>query len=256
MNKYEHFKALHQGEEALFLGGAWDLDSAIALEQAGFAAIGTTSWGMAATLGLADGEQMSLEHNLATVMLIVKHVNIPVSADMEAGYAEDPKTIITNVLRMAETGVAGINLEDSLKGQGGMRDVAKHSQLLTDIRTALDANGFGGLFLNARTDTYFMSEQPLHDTISRGKAYADSGADGLFVPGIQEMEEIRAVASAIGIPLNVLSLPHVTDVRKLQECGVRRFSFGNALYDDRRAALMARAKELAGMRNTAMLYSK
>ncbi|MBE0343447.1 isocitrate lyase/phosphoenolpyruvate mutase family protein, partial [Paenibacillus sp. 28ISP30-2] len=179
MNKIQQFKALHTSEELLFLGNAWDLLSAVALEKAGFQAI-------------AD------------------HVQIPVSADIEAGYGEDTATIVEHVLRTADVGVAGINIEDSLKQQKGLREVVLHSNLLSKIRAALDAHGFNDFFINARTDTYLQKDTPLLETIERAKAYVESGASGIFVPGLKVDEEIREVVHQVHAPLNLLALPGLT----------------------------------------------
>ena len=117
MNKIQEFNELHSSKELLFLGNAWDLLSALSLEKAGFKAIGTTSWGIASSIGLRDGELIDFERHLGIIKTIVDNVKIPVSADIEAGYSEDPSKIIHHVLRTADVGVAGINIEDSLKSQ-------------------------------------------------------------------------------------------------------------------------------------------
>lgn len=115
MNMMKEFKELHFSEGLLFIGNAWDPLSALTLEKAGFKAIGTTSWGIANSLGYSDGELIDFDQHLAIIKTITENVKIPVSADIEAGYSEDPDQIINNVLRTAEIGVAGINIEDSLK---------------------------------------------------------------------------------------------------------------------------------------------
>jgi len=115
MNKIQEFNEMHASPELLFLGNAWDLLSALTLEKAGFKAIGTTSWGIANTLGFADGELIDFDRHLGIIKTIAENVKVPVSADIEAGYSEDISKIIDNVLRTADVGVAGINIEDSLK---------------------------------------------------------------------------------------------------------------------------------------------
>ncbi|ASR46515.1 carboxyphosphonoenolpyruvate phosphonomutase [Paenibacillus kribbensis] len=255
MNKIQQFNALHTSEELLFLGNAWDLLSAVALEKAGFKAIGTTSWGIANTLGFADGELIDFDQHVSIIRTIADHVQIPVSADIEAGYGEDTATIIEHVLRIADVGVAGINIEDSLKTQKGLREVDLHSNLLSQIRAALDAHGYNELFINARTDTYLQKDAPLAETIERAKAYVESGASGIFVPGLRDDEEIREVVLHVKAPLNVLSLPGLTNVRKLQQLGVKRFSFGNAFSDNIKVALHKNAEQLIKLQDTSHLYS-
>ncbi len=106
MSKIREFNELHSSQEILFLGNAWDLLSALILEKAGFKAIGTTSWGIANSLGYKDGELIDFERHLGIIKIITEHVKIPVSVDIEAGYGEDAETIVENVLRSADVGVA------------------------------------------------------------------------------------------------------------------------------------------------------
>lgn len=254
MNKIHQFHALHTSEELLFLGNAWDMLSAVALEKAGFKAIGTTSWGIANTLGFSDGELIDFDQHVSVIRTIAEHVQIPVSADIEAGYGEDTATIVEHVLRVADVGVAGINIEDSLKTQKGLREVGLHSNLLSKIRTALDGRGFQKFFINARTDTYLQMDAPLSETIERAKAYMDSGASGIFVPGLKSDEEIREVVFHVHAPLNVLSLPGLTNVHQLQQLGVKRFSFGNAFSDKIIVALQKNAEQLIELQDTSHLY--
>ncbi|OPA74151.1 carboxyphosphonoenolpyruvate phosphonomutase [Paenibacillus selenitireducens] len=255
MNKLQQFHALHHTEDILFLGNAWDLLSALALEKAGFQAIGTTSWGIASTYGFADGEHIDFETHLGMIKMIAHHVSIPVSADIEAGYGEDRETIVNNVLRTADVGVAGINIEDSPKRKKGLNPIDQHANLLSDIRNALDRNGFKDFYINARIDTYFRMEVPFEETILRAKAYVQSGASGIFVPGIRNEEEILKISQAIDAPLNILSIPGLTQVDKLKELGVKRYSIGNAFSDHVTAYMDQCAAQLLELRDTAFLYT-
>jgi len=254
MSTIQEFNELHTSKEILFLGNAWDLLSALTLEKAGFKAIGTTSWGIANSLGYADGELIDFEQHLNIIKTIVENVKIPITADIEAGYAEDPKEIIDHVLRTADVGVAGINIEDSLKKQKGLREIPQHCTLLSKMRAALDNNGYKNFYINARTDTYLQKENPLQETMDRGRSYVDSGASGIFVPGVTLDEEIKEIALNISAPLNVLSLPGLTNCNKLDELGVKRLSFGNALSDKYIAFLEKIAEILVGNRDTSHLY--
>lgn len=254
MKHMQTFLELHHADELLFLGNAWDLLSALALERAGFKAIGTTSWGIASSLGARDGEQIDFATHLGIIRKIVDHVNIPVSADIEAGYSEDMATIVEHVLQTAHVGVAGINLEDSFKTHVGLRDLSQHCDLLSKIRVALDHNGFPDFFINARTDTYFQLQDPLHETITRAKAYVESGASGIFVPGLQAEKEIQAIAAEVAAPLNILSLPGLTRCEKLQSLGVKRFSFGNAFSDKVLEFVGSCAQRLHEARDTSFFY--
>ncbi|RNB72818.1 isocitrate lyase/PEP mutase family protein [Brevibacillus panacihumi] len=254
MNKIQEFNDLHTSNDLLFLGNAWDLLSALTLEKAGFKAIGTTSWGIANTLGLADGEWIDFDRHVGIIKTIAENVKVPVSADIEAGYSEDIDQIIKNVLLTADVGVAGINIEDSLKQSNGLREISQHAKLLEKMRIALDQHGYKGFYINARTDTYFQRPNPLMETLERAKAYVESGASGIFVPGLIDHDEIREIAMNISAPLNILSLPGVTNCHKLKELGVRRFSFGNALSDKVIAYIEKNAAELVKRMDTSHLY--
>jgi len=254
MSKIQEFNDLHSSQELLFLGNAWDLLSALMLEKAGFQAIGTTSWGIANSLGYADGELIDFQRHLNIIQTIAENVSIPVSADIEAGYGSDEQSIIDNVLRTADVGVAGINIEDSLKNQTGLKSVTEHCRLLTNLRAALDYHGFKDFFINARTDTYFQLEQPFEETMVRAKAYVESGASGIFIPGLTDFNDIKAMTSNIEAPINLLSLPGLTNCQQLKELGVRRFSFGNALSDKIIAYITQHAAQLLEDQNTSSLY--
>ncbi|WP_144510458.1 isocitrate lyase/phosphoenolpyruvate mutase family protein [Bacillus sp. FJAT-22090] len=255
MNNLKRFHELHFSSEPLFLGNAWDLLSALTLEKAGFQAIGTTSWGIANSLGLKDGELVDFERHLQIIETIARHLSIPVSADIEAGYGENIQTIVQNVLRTADVGVAGINIEDSFKQKAGLRELSFQSKLLYEIRIALDNAGYKEFFINARIDTFLQKDNPLSETIERGKAYVESGASGIFVPGVTLDNDIREITYEVKAPLNVLSLPGLTNCNKLKALGVQRFSFGNALSDKVIDFMEKDAKQLFLLKDTAHLYT-
>lgn len=249
------FKSMHFGDRALFLPNAWDTLSAIILEQAGFQAIGTTSWGVSNSFGYTDGEKISFEELLAVAGKIINAVSIPVSVDIETGYADSPETVAENVLEIAKLGAAGINIEDSYKDNSGLKDSADHSGVLSLTRARLDEGGFTDFYINARIDTYFQLENPLEETINRANAYSASGATGVFVPGLHQADQIKAVVDAINVPLNLLSLPNLTDTHALEAIGVKRFSIGNALSDATIAFIEESARKLLHDETTASLYS-
>ncbi len=210
--------------------------------------------GIANSLGFADGELIDFGRHLAIIKNMVDNVKIPVSADIEAGYSDDVDTITANVLRTADIGVAGINIEDSLKNEKGLRDITKHGELLTKIRSALDNHGYKDFYINARTDTYFHKEKPLVETLERANVYIESGASGIFVPGVTNHKEIQEIAAHTDGPLNVFALPGLTYCTKLKELGVKRFSFGNALSDKVIVFMEANAQAILEAKDTALLY--
>ena len=122
------FKAMHYQKKAFLLPTVWDVQTAIILEQAGFKAIGTTSWGVANSLGYKDGQKISFDVIFSLARKIISAVNIPVSIDIESGYSEDPSSVVNNVLKLADLGVSGINIEDSLKHEKGL----KNAEILND----------------------------------------------------------------------------------------------------------------------------
>jgi 2-methylisocitrate lyase-like PEP mutase family enzyme len=255
MSKIQEFNALHESNEVLLLGNAWDLLSALSLEKAGFKAIGTTSWGVAKSLGYSDGEMIEFAIQQNVVKMIVDHVKIPVTADIESGYGEDDQTIVDNVLKLADLGASGINIEDSLKNQAGLKPLDQQCNLLSKIRTALEKNGYQGFYINARTDTYLQNQDPLNETVYRAKAYVESGASGIFVPGLKEDDEIRVIISQTNAPLNIMSLPGLTNCNKLKELGVKRLSVGGALYRKVNNLLDNCAAQIYESQDTSILFN-
>ncbi|KRF22534.1 isocitrate lyase/PEP mutase family protein [Paenibacillus sp. Soil787] len=255
MSRMKEFQRLHELNELLVLGNAWDLPSAHVLEKAGFKAIGTTSWGIAASLGYSDGEAIDFELQLAVIQRIVNHVQIPVTADIESGYGPNDEAIVTNVLKVANLGGVGINIEDSLKASAGLKRLSEQCGLLAKIRIALDNSGFGDFFINARTDPYLLNLQdPLNETLTRSKHYVESGASGIFVPGLKDKEEIKMISSSTSAPLNVMALPDLTDCDKLKELGVRRLSLGGSLYRKMTTLLEQCAVEMLDSHDASILF--
>jgi len=254
MNDALTFKTLHEQDEILFLPNAWDVLSAMVLQQAGFKAIATTSWGMANALGYNDGEGVEFEELFQQASKIIAAVNVPVSVDIESGYGGNNEQVAERVLKLAELGAAGINIEDSYKQGSGLKPVEEQSALIKDIRERLNTEGHADFFINARTDTYLQCESPLAETRVRATAYVGCGASGIFVPGLSQDSEIEELATLIKAPLNVMSLPQLTDVGQLHSLGVKRFSIGNALSDATTVFIEQQARQLLTQANTKSLY--
>src|SRR3954466_1985552 len=204
---------LHRPGEPLVLPNAWDHASAAALAQAGFPAVGTTSLGVAAALGLPDGAAETAGATGEPAHRLT-HLPVPVTIDIENGFSSEPAEVAAYVDRLGP--VAGVNLEDQLT------DPAGFAQVLVAVTGR-------GTFINARADTYWLGEGGVEATLERPKHYIDAGADGIFVPGVREEAEIAALAEALPVPLNVLFLPGLT-VPRLAELGVARISTGSLLY--------------------------
>jgi len=231
------FADLHRPGEPLLLPNAWDHASAAALAAAGFAAIGTTSLGVAAALGLRDGAAETAE---ATIDLAhrLAHLPVPITIDIEDGFSKDPASVAGYVERLGP--VAGINLEDQLG------DPTAHAAVVAAVKARTPA-----VFVNARTDTYWLGRPSLDETLERARAYVAAGADGIFVPGVTDENEIAALAEALPVPLNVLFSPGARSVARLAELGVARISTGSLLY---RAALGAAVGAATAIRDGATTF--
>jgi len=219
------FRALHDGPAILVLPNAWDVISARVYEEAGFPAVATSSAGLANSLGYADGNVLDIELHLATLERLVRALDVPLSADVESGYAADTASLATFVRRLAATGVAGYNLED-VREEGELYEIDVARERVGAARDAAP-----DLFLNARTDVYLAEVGPVDTrferTVERLHAFAEAGADGVFVPGVADAETIEKLATAAPLPLNVLAGPQVPDAAALQRLGVHRVSVGS-----------------------------
>jgi 2-methylisocitrate lyase-like PEP mutase family enzyme len=231
LRKAKYFRSLHHGPALLVLANAWDAASARLFEQAGFAAIGTTSAGIAWSQGCPDGQRLSREAMVEAVGRIAAAVSVPVTADMESGYGETAEEIAETVRLTIRAGAAGINLEDSRKEAPGLLwEASAHAENIRAARAAARAENFP-LVINARTDVYWEQagapESRLDQTIRRATTYLEAGADCIFVPGVRDAETIGRLAGAIPGPLNLLAGPGMPPVPELRQLGVRRLSVGS-----------------------------
>jgi 2-methylisocitrate lyase-like PEP mutase family enzyme len=227
-----NFHSLHAQPTPLLLANVWDVASAKAAQVAGYTAIGTSSAAIADMYGYEDGKGLSFPEVRHLVKRLLACCTLPLTVDMEYGYGDSTAQILGNLQELAELGVAGVNLEDSLIQQGTriLRDPAEFASLLHACRHHLDRNQLP-LFINVRTDTFLLDlEDARRETISRGSLYAHNGADGLFVPCITEPADIVAVIEALPLPLNVMCMPTLPDFDTLTRLGVKRISMGNAVH--------------------------
>jgi 2-methylisocitrate lyase-like PEP mutase family enzyme len=232
------FRELHYDDAPLLLPNAWDVGSALAFATAGFPAIGTTSFGIAASAGLPDGGRSS---KAATTALVAQLCRLPVhiTADIEDGYSDDPTEVAELVAELATLGVAGINMEDSRDGH--LVDSATLAAKVAAVKRRSPE-----MFVNARVDNLWFVEQATVDAVLlRARAYADAGADGIFVPGAAAPEDIQSITAGIGLPVNVLVHPSLT-LAELGELGVRRVSSGSLPY---RAAVDAAVNAVNALRD-------
>jgi 2-methylisocitrate lyase-like PEP mutase family enzyme len=211
-----HFKQLHAGPDILILPNAWDAISARVVANAGAKAVATSSAAVAWSHGYPDGNALPVPLLLATLRDITRTVNVPVTADIEAGYSDDPKTVVETVRALIDAGVAGINLED-----GG----ASPDLLCAKIEAVRNA---GAIFINARTDIFLKAmlegDAAVGESIARAHRYTAAGADGIFVPSVTDASAIGTLAKEIALPLNIMARPGVPSAAELQRLGVRRLS--------------------------------
>lgn len=232
-NLAEVFHALHHGVNALVLPNAWDAGSARLMESIGAQAIATTSAGAAWAHGYPDGDILPVPVLLASIREIARVVRVPLSADIEGGFSNDLAEVEETIAQVLDAGAVGINIED---GDG------TPELLCAKIERARRAGDRAGVrvFVNARTDVYLKAlvppEQRVEATLARAAKYRAAGADGIFVPAVLRAGEIRALAEALGLPMNVLALPGAPGLAELETLGVKRLSAGSgiarALYNE------------------------
>jgi len=225
------FLELHHGPRILVLPNAWDVASARIFEDAGFPAIGTTSAGAAFSLGYPDGQKIPREEMLAVVRRIAEAVEVPVTADVEAGFGSTPEEVAGTAQAVIAAGAVGMNLEDGVEGKPDLlADVSRQNEI---IRAVLEAAAGAGVpfVLNARTDIFLYgigpAETRLERAIDRLNAYHAAGAQSLFAPGVKDTETIAQLARGVAGPLNILATVGTPPVAELEQLGVARVSIGS-----------------------------
>jgi 2-methylisocitrate lyase-like PEP mutase family enzyme len=240
----DRFRELHKAG-CFVIPNPWDAGSARLLEQLGFKALATTSSGFAWTLGRADN-QVSVGEALAHLRAVSAAVSIPINADFEGGFAVKPEDVARNVRAATETGIAGLSIEDSTGDAANpLFDFALSVARIAAARQAIDASGTGVL-LTARSEGFLVGRPDLDETIRRLSAYAAAGADCLYAPRMQNMEEIKTLIEAVAPkPVNVLVGSDFTTVAELAAIGARRISVGGGLARTAWTGFLAAAKEIA-----------
>lgn len=240
--KAERFLALHHGETPLVMPNAWDQGTAKLFTALGFHAIATTSSGHAATLGRLDGA-VTRDEALAHSRAIVGATDLPVSADFENGFADEPDGVAANVALAAATGLAGCSVEDYARADDRIYEL----DIATERVAAAAEAAHGGsarLVLTARAENFLHGRPDLADTIARLQAFQAAGADVLYAPGLSDAADIRRVISSVDRPLNVLAIPNAPTVAELGSLGVARVSVGGAFSAVALGAVVDAAREL------------
>jgi 2-methylisocitrate lyase-like PEP mutase family enzyme len=229
--KAEDFLALHHTQSILILPNAWDVISGKIFELEGFNAIGTTSAGIAATLGYADGQKMTLTENIEVVRRIVNNTHLPVSADIEAGYDTSVQGVVKAAEAVLNVGAVGLNLEDGTGNPNTpLFDKILQQEKIRAIREMSVVRGIH-LVINARTDVFLVSDdntQSLYFAIERGNAYKEAGADCIFIPdnGNLDRQTITTLVNEINAPINIIAGATTPPIAELQDIGVSRVSVG------------------------------
>jgi len=240
-SKFETFSALHVAGDPVILYNIWDVGSALAVVAAGAKVLATGSHPVADANGYPDGQQLPIDFALTNAERIVAAIEVPLTVDFESAYSVDPDQGGANVARLKATGAVGCNFEDQAIGGKGVHPLDLQVRRIAAIRRAVGDD----FFINARTDL-FLKTQTYDDAlvdqvIERGKAFADAGASGFFVPRLADPKQIERVVREVPLPLNVIAFPGAPDKELWAEAGVARISHGPFPH----RALMAKLTEMA-----------
>ncbi|WP_328459508.1 isocitrate lyase/phosphoenolpyruvate mutase family protein [Actinoplanes sp. NBC_00393] len=223
--KARTLRALHE-RDVLVLPNAWDPVSAALMVRAGARAVATTSGAVAWSLGSRDGETLTRDGMMAAVHRIAAAVDVPVTADVEGGYGDVAATVRATIA----AGAVGVNIEDSRAENGTLRDAGEQAER---VQAAREAAGLPDFVLNVRTDVFLLQVgEPagrLDDVLARAAAYAEAGADCLFVPGLLDLKILAELTAASPLPINAMAGPGGPSVAELAAAGVRRISVGTAI---------------------------
>jgi methylisocitrate lyase len=242
--RVEAFHRLH-ADGCFVMPNPWDVGSAVALEQMGFKALATTSAGHAWTLARPDNG-LQLHETLEHLRQVSAAVEVPVNADFEGGFADDPEEVAANVRLAAATGIAGLSIEDST----GDADEPLYAfdlavERVRAARRAIDMSGTG-ILLTGRSEGFVVGRPDLEETIRRLEAYAEAGADCLYAPRIETTEQVSAVVTAVAPkPVNLLANAPFITVVEAASLGVRRISVGGTLARTAWAGFLSAAEEIA-----------
>jgi 2-methylisocitrate lyase-like PEP mutase family enzyme len=239
--KFETFAALHVPGDPVILYNIWDVGSALAVVAAGAKALATGSHPVADANGWSDGQQVPMDFAFANAKRIIDSADLPLTVDFEGAYSADPAEGAANVARLKETGAVGCNFEDQVIGGEGLHPLDLQANRISAIRAAVGSD----FYINARTDL-FLKTQTYDDAlvdqvVERGKAFADAGASGFFVPRLSDPKQIERVVRQVPLPLNVIAFPRAPDKKIWADAGVARISHGPFPH----RALMAKLTEMA-----------
>jgi 2-methylisocitrate lyase-like PEP mutase family enzyme len=240
-SKFERFAALHVPGDPVILYNVWDVGSALAVVEAGAKALATGSHPVAVANGWPDGQKIPMDFAFANAKRIVDAVDLPLTVDFESAYSTDPHEGGDNVARLKQTGAVGCNFEDQVIGGEGIHPLDLQTKRIEAIRRAVGDD----FYINARTDLLLKTETLdnaiIDEAIERGRAFADAGASGFFVPRLADPKQIERVVKEVPLPLNLIAFPGAPDKKVWANAGVARISHGPFPH----RALMTKLTEMA-----------
>lgn len=243
MSKFEEFARLHVQGDPLILYNIWDVGSAQAVVAAGAKALATGSHPVADANGWPDGQQVPIDFAFANAKRIIDALDLPVTVDFEGAYSTDPEQGAANVAALKKTGAVGCNFEDQVVGGEGLHPLELQVRRIAAIRNSVGDD----FYINARTDLFLKTQTfdnaLVDEVVKRGKAFADAGASGFFVPRLADPGQIERVVREVPLPLNVIAFPGAPDKKVWAEAGVARISHGPFPH----RALMAKLTEMASV---------
>ena len=230
----ELFLSLHKSDKILLLPNIWDPIGAQILQSKGFLAVATASAAISASLGYKDGEKIKFTTHLEIIRRIASSVDVPVTADIESGYAADLPKLKENINLLLNTGAVGINLEDSVGKEGVLRNVDEQAERISAVRETAEKNGIH-LVINARTDCFLgksekSNSELIKEAVKRAKEYIKAGADCFYPVGVLDLETVKTLRNEISSPINILGSAKSVPLKTLQEIGINRVSFGPFIF--------------------------
>lgn len=250
-NKAQAFLGLHNNGNLLTLPNVWNPIGARMLQAKGYPAVATASAAIAESLGYGDGEQLKLDTMLEMVARIAHSVDVPVTADLEAGYSDTIEGLQENIMRLLDAGAVGLNFEDSFDDSARLRPIAEQVERIKAVREAANRKSIH-LVINARADSFFAEgfsseEECVEDVIARLNAYAQAGADCVYPVGRGDAKTLEILRKRIPAPINVLATAKTVSLNELQRLGINRVSFGPYIFRSLLAKMSAMQDEILKM---------
>jgi 2-methylisocitrate lyase-like PEP mutase family enzyme len=249
--KAQQLLSLHNNGKLLILPNVWNPIGARMLQAKGYPAVATASAAISESLGYSDGEQLKLDTMLDMVTRIVRSVDLPVTADFEAGYADTIEDLQENISRLLDTGAVGINFEDSFDDSAHLRPIPTQVERIKAVREVAERRGVH-LVINARADSFFAegfssNEERIEDVVTRLNAYTQAGADCVYPVGRGDKETLTILRKRLTAPINVLATAKTASLNELQALGINRVSFGPYIFRSLLAKMSAMQDEIKYM---------